>query len=150
MFWTTVDTLTLCAPTCCVRAHQVLASLVKGIAARAASPLTPMPFPERAREWALKSTMLAVQSYMLAATAHGLATAPMEGFDAERLRLYVDVPDRYSVAVVVATGYEVGDSEETETTAPSPRFAPGEVFFADTFGVPFDGVATLPEEADES
>ena len=49
--------------------------------------------------------MLAAQTYLLAATAHGLATAPMEGFDAARLRAYLDVPARYALPLVVAARY---------------------------------------------
>ena len=91
-----------------------------------------VPQPIRAEAWALKGCMLAAQSYMLAATAHGLATAPMEGFDAERLRVYLDVPDRYSLPLVVATGY----APEGDVPRPSPRLPPEEVFFEDCFGGP--------------
>ena len=65
--------------------HGKLASLVKGVAANALSPVAPAPQPEGRKAWAYKSAMLAAQTYLLAATAHGLATAPMEGFDAARL-----------------------------------------------------------------
>lgn len=34
--------------------------------------------------WSFKNTALAVQTYMLACTAYGMTTAPMEGFDARR------------------------------------------------------------------
>ena len=57
-----------------------VASLAKAVAAKALSPLVPAPEPTGAEAWAVKSAMLAASSYMLGATAHGLATAPMEGF----------------------------------------------------------------------
>lgn len=37
-----------------------------------------------AEAWSFKNTALAAQTYILACTAHGLATGPMEGFDARR------------------------------------------------------------------
>lgn len=37
-----------------------------------------------AEAWSFKNTALAVQTYILSCTAHGLDTAPMEGFDARR------------------------------------------------------------------
>lgn len=107
-------------------------SFIKGIAARAASPIAPFPSPVAAQEWSVKSTMLAAQTYMLAATAHGLATAPMEGFDATRLQAYLDVPSRYSLPLVVPTGYAA--DEEDESLAKTTRYPRDRVFFEDTFG----------------
>lgn len=66
--------------------HGHVASALKGIAAHYLSPLRPVPQPVRAEAWALKSAMMAAQNYMLAASAHGLATAPMEGFAQSRVR----------------------------------------------------------------
>ena len=37
-----------------------------------------------AEAWSFKNTALAAQTFILSCTAHGLATAPMEGFDARR------------------------------------------------------------------
>mmetsp|Transcript_52869 Transcript_52869/g.132887 ORF Transcript_52869/g.132887 Transcript_52869/m.132887 type:complete len:353 (+) Transcript_52869:65-1123(+) len=65
----------------------------------------PLPVPSMAETWAYKNTMLAVQTYMLLASAYGLGTAPMEGFDMVRLRRVLMLPDRFSVPLVVATGY---------------------------------------------
>ena len=135
-----------------------VASAVKGIAARALSPIRPVPQPVRAEAWALKGAMMAAQSYMLAATAHGLATSPMEGFarppapfarrrrpprrrlapraqDAERLRAYLDVPDRYSLPLVIPTGYAPADATGR---AASTRLPPADVFFGDRFGGELD------------
>ncbi|MEM7518675.1 MAG: nitroreductase family protein, partial [Planctomycetota bacterium] len=117
----------------CVRLPRKLARLLS-FRRRVASPLVPAPFPERAEEWAVKSAMLAAQSYMFAAASHGLATAPMEGFDSNRLRLYLDVPPRYSIPLVVATGYPCPDDQNRPL---SPRFPPEDLFFRDSFGVPF-------------
>lgn len=111
--------------------HGKLASLVKGFASNALSPVAPAPQPEGRKAWAYKSAMLAAQTYLLAATAHGLATAPMEGFDAARLRAYLDVPARYALPLVVATGYAPADAPEP---TPSPRLDAADVFFEDRFG----------------
>ena len=111
--------------------HGKLASLVKGVAANALSPVAPAPQPEGRKAWAYKSAMLAAQTYLLAATAHGLATAPMEGFDAARLRAYLDVPARYALPLVVATGYAPAESPEPP---PSPRLDVSDLFFEDRFG----------------
>ena len=51
--------------------------------------------------------------------------------DAERLRAYLDVPDRYSLPLVVSTGYAPADAAPG---APSPRLPPADVFFGDRFG----------------
>lgn len=137
-----------------------VASLAKAVAAKALSPLVPAPEPTGAEAWAVKSAMLAASSYMLGATAHGLATAPMEGFvrgprplkrlrsardsyfdppapppqDAARIRAYLDVPDRYAIPLVVATGYAPPDDPPPD--APSPRLPPADIFFGDRFGAP--------------
>ena len=95
--------------------------------------MRPVPQPVAAEAWALKSAMLAAQTYLLAATARGLATAPMEGFDADRLRAYLDVPPRYSLPLVVATGYAPAGATASET---SPRLPAEDMFFEDRFGNP--------------
>ena len=58
--------------------HGKLASLVMGVAANALSPARPRRSP-RAGAWPTSPAMLAARTYLLAATAHGLATAPMDG-----------------------------------------------------------------------
>lgn len=54
---------------------------------------------------AYKNTSFAAMTYMLAAAAHGLDTAPMEGFDANAVHKALGLPERYSVPLIVATGY---------------------------------------------
>jgi len=129
-----------------------LLSMVKGAIARAASPLFPMPFPERAEAWATKPAMLAAQTFVLAATSHGLATAPMEGFDAQRAKIYLDVPDRYALPLLVAAGYPHPDDEKADDdeSSMSPRFDPKDVFFDDSFGRPFhDGLVKFMDDAED-
>mmetsp|Transcript_9082 Transcript_9082/g.13988 ORF Transcript_9082/g.13988 Transcript_9082/m.13988 type:complete len:257 (-) Transcript_9082:148-918(-) len=120
----------------------IVLSALKGIFAKAASPLVPMPFPERANEWATKSAMLAAQTFILAAQSHELVTAPMEGFDAERLRLYLRVPERFSLPLIIATGYPARDDEQIQMNNGrlSPRFPPDSVFSGDVFDAPLKDV----------
>lgn len=60
--------------------------------------------------WAFKQTSFAASTFMLAATAHGLSTNPMEGFSPkdgqQAIRDAVGLPARYSVPVVISLGYE--------------------------------------------
>mmetsp|Transcript_18130 Transcript_18130/g.55513 ORF Transcript_18130/g.55513 Transcript_18130/m.55513 type:complete len:102 (+) Transcript_18130:551-856(+) len=88
--------------------------------------------------------MLAAQSYIFAAASHGLATAPMEGFDASRVRLYLDVPPRYSIPLVVPTGFPSPDDQDRPL---SPRFPPEDLFFQDSFGEPFSFTAAGEDDA---
>ncbi|CAE7312354.1 nfsB, partial [Symbiodinium necroappetens] len=56
--------------------------------------------------WAEKQVMLQAAYFLLAATEHGLATNPMEGFKSKAaVREAVGLPDNYGVAVVVSVGY---------------------------------------------
>ncbi len=50
------------------------------------SSVSPTPSVVGPEAWAIKAASMAAQSYLLAATAHGLATAAMEGFDGRRIR----------------------------------------------------------------
>ena len=99
-----------------------------------ALPITEVPSNE---VWAYKNTMLAAQTFMLAATAAGLVTCPLEGFDGRRLRSAVGLPDKYSIPLAIAVGFPstplVGDGVKTYS---SPRFPFSSVFFKDTYGVP--------------
>ena len=125
-----------------IRAHFLLgqgslATSIKqaalGVARRT---LKPMPTIDPIAVWGAKNTALVVQSYVLAATSHGLATTIMEGYDsvamAQELRLPED--DRYSIPMVVATGYDYFGVETRDQE--SVRLGVEEVVFAETFGVP--------------
>lgn len=98
-----------------------------------------MPTIAGAETWAFKNTMLAVQELLLAATAHGLASCPMEGFDMRRLRKQFRIPLRYSIPIVVSIGY----ASEEKQDAKSLRFAPEEVYHREDFGIPMEGIPKL-------
>jgi nitroreductase len=92
-----------------------------------------VPRLEAPETWASKNAMLAAQTLMLAATAHGLASCPMEGFDALRVRRALGIPSRYCIPVVIALGYQAASQEEK---LPTERYPFEEVFFSDRFGQP--------------
>lgn len=99
----------------------------------ALSHMTQAPTVNSTEGWAFKNTMLAVQSYLLAATSLGLDTCPMEGFDTRRVleALGIDPAEsRYEVPCVVATGYS-DDLDEVREAPQSARFPLREVFFVD-------------------
>ena len=54
-------------------------------------------------------------NFMLGATAAGLATVPMEGFDASRVRRVLDIPRWGCVVLVVPIGYAAEDSPSNKT-----------------------------------
>lgn len=102
--------------------------------------LQPVPRVERPETWASKNAMLAAMSFMLAATAHGLSTCPMEGFDAARVRRILRIPGRYALPVVISLGYEASPTEQAQEgklSVSSPRFPLDEVAHEDSFGKPW-------------
>ena len=114
------------------------------------SALTPSPAADPPRAWAYKNAMPAVQTFLLACAAHGLATHPMEGFDAARVCDAVGLPaERYAVPVIVPVGYaleraeEEGAGETAGAVAATRRFPPQEVVFQDRFGAPMPDVPDL-------
>jgi nitroreductase len=114
-----------------------LATTVKQTATQILSQFgsEPMPTIDPVESWGYKNSALAVQSYVLAATSHGLGTAIMEGYDSARMRKVLRIPDRYNIPMVVATGYDYNSTDERELT---PRMRLDELVFQDRFGVPYN------------
>lgn len=114
----------------------VLSQTFRTLATHLMSPLAPAPMIAGTLDaWASKNVGLAAQTYMLAAQAHGLATAPMEGFDERRVGFLLGIPaDRYSVPLVVSTGY---DLDPAKTAAGDRRLPLSEVACLDAFGTPY-------------
>lgn len=112
----------------------------------------PVPSYAPTIAWAYKQTIFAASTFLLAAESHGLATCPMEGFDERRVKHCLDVPDRYSVPVIIASGYhhhrppeEDQDQEDQEQQEQhdhdpivqqktTPRFPLSDLFFSGRFG----------------
>ncbi len=69
------------------------------------------PIEDR-RRWTIKSTSLAAMTLMLAAWDRGIASCPMEGFDADALCREFDI-DRsaYDPVMLIALGYPTEDAE---------------------------------------
>jgi nitroreductase len=84
-----------------------VAGKVRALATEIASAISPSPvIHKNPASWAVKNTMFASQTFMLAATAHGLGVAPMEGFDERRLCYALNIPmERYTVPLIVSIGY---------------------------------------------
>jgi len=110
------------------------ATLLKQVSTSVISNMHPMPTIEPIQSWSYKNTALAAQSYLLAAESHNLATSIMEGYDARRAKDVLQVPDRYGIPMMVATGYEYEEVTEDMLT---PRLDLDEVVFGNSFGAPF-------------
>ena len=81
--------------------------------------------------WATRSAMLSAATLMIAAEALGVASAPMEGFDALKVKEAFGVPDDHTVCCLVALGYPV-------ETKPFPgRLGLDDVCFEEHFGQPW-------------
>ena len=85
--------------------RESLLDSVEGMAAMAES--------ER-RIWTTRSTALAAMTLMYAAWDQGVATCPMEGFDAEALVETFDIPDGYEPVMLVTLGYPAEGTADIE------------------------------------
>jgi len=54
--------------------------------------------------WAIKSTALACENFMLSIRAHGFDTCPMEGFDEKRVHSLLKLPRDSVIAMVIGVG----------------------------------------------
>ena len=72
-----------------------------------------MPEDER-RIWTTRSTALAAMTLMYAAWDEGVASCPMEGFDAEALVEEFDIPDAYEPVMLITLGYPAADAADVE------------------------------------
>ncbi len=91
--------------------EEVRESLLDSVAGMAA-----MSEPER-RIWTTRSSALAAMTLMYAAWEQGVASCPMEGFDADALVEIFDVPDGYEPVMLVTLGYPADGAADIE----SPR-----------------------------
>eukprot|EP00466_Bigelowiella_natans_P002569 jgi/Bigna1/91846/estExt_fgenesh1_pg.C_1240008 len=94
------------------------------------------------KEWALKNTMIAVSFYLLAATSLGLATAPMEGFNEDVILKILGIPEgRYTIPLVIPTGYPAGTGKFTK------RLPPAEVFYFNSLDEPASNVRAITDSS---
>ncbi|MEK6814634.1 MAG: nitroreductase family protein [Nitrospirota bacterium] len=89
--------------------------------------------PSLRRSVALRNTYIAVEHVALAATSLGLGSCWMEGFDPNRVREILRLPDKVVPAVLMPIGWT------DQQAPPKDRFPAGKVSFAEEYGRPFDG-----------
>jgi nitroreductase len=66
--------------------------------------------PSGVRHWAVRSTLFAAQTLLLAAAARGLDTCPMEGFDPRKLGRLLQLERGDVIALVIAVGRRRSDA----------------------------------------
>jgi nitroreductase len=108
-----------------------LGGLIRSCISTVVSPLKATPAFVPTIAWAYKQASLAASSFLFAAHSHGLGTCPMEGFDETRVKNCLDIPDRYSVPIIIACGYPQEDKLPTKQT---PRLPATDLFFDGKFG----------------
>ncbi len=84
--------------------------------------------PDRAREYAIRSTMLAVMTLILVAQSEGLANGFIGTFDEEGIRREFQIPEDWAVAMILTLGYP---AEEPPLSLRKPL---GDVVNWDTIG----------------
>ncbi|KAK8815215.1 hypothetical protein WA158_003427 [Blastocystis sp. Blastoise] len=94
-----------------------------------ASKTTLAMLPYTAREWSIKNTIFAVQTFVLAAQAKGLGTIIMEGYDGKKIQDIIGCGDRYIVTDVVACGVP-----DVETNKPTLRYPIERMVYEGKFG----------------
>lgn len=68
-------------------------------------PMMRGPFGKAEKElWAVKTTALACENFMLALSAAGFDSCPMEGFDEPRVRRLLSLPRAARIVMVIAAG----------------------------------------------
>jgi nitroreductase len=62
------------------------------------------------RHWTVRSALYAAQTLLLAASAYGLDTCPMEGFDAPKVARALGLPRDLVVPLLIAIGHAAADA----------------------------------------
>ena len=113
-----------------VELGTITGDVAKGLAARAERFVDNVPNVEA---WTTRSTMLAAATLMIAAESLGVNSAPMEGFEPEKVRSSFGIPDDHSVCCLVALGFAAPGIQK-----PFPgRFGLDEVSYLEHFGGPW-------------
>jgi len=73
------------------------------------------------RVWTTRSTALAAMTLMFTAWDEGVATCPMEGFDADGVTETFDVPDGYEPVMLVTMGYPAEGADDIENDRKTRR-----------------------------
>jgi nitroreductase len=98
--------------------------------------------------WAQHDTGLATENLLLEAVELGLVAHPMAGYDAERAQSEFGIPEGFTPIAMIAIGYPyrgklegLDEKSRAKELAPRQRKPIGEVAFAGTWNVPYDGNA---------
>ena len=83
--------------------------------------------------WANRHVMIAFTTMMWAAETLGYDTAPMEGFEEDKVKALLKIPDRVRVVALLGIGRRKGSDKPF-----GGRFDPSRVVFADEWGKPVD------------
>ncbi len=126
-----------------------VATMMKQFATNIMSPIQPMPTIDNVQAWSYKNTSLMAQTFVLAATSHGLSTCLMEGYDSRRVKEVLRIPDRYDVPLMCGVGYEYEGDQDKMQTIRTPRLPMEEVFFSDLFGKELEIAQTNETKNDE-
>ena len=122
----------------------------------------PLPTLSNAETWSSKQVTMVAMTYMLACTARGLATAPMEGnhwsngisscffycfhiahkkytlfeigIDARGIRRVINAPSRYAIPLIVSTGIPFDQNTSITPSRIDDRYKIDELVFGDSFG----------------
>lgn len=62
------------------------------------------------RHWTARSALYAAQTFLLAASAYGLDTCPMEGFNALKMAKALRLPRDLAIPLVIAIGHAAADA----------------------------------------
>jgi nitroreductase len=81
--------------------------------------------------WLNRHVMIAFTTMMLMAEVLGYDTAPMEGFEQEKVREVLKLPLSYHVVALLAIGHLKGNDKFQ-----GGRFSPSRLVFAEEFGKP--------------
>jgi nitroreductase len=74
--------------------------------------------PSGTRHWSARSALLAAQTLMLSASAHGVDTCPMEGFNPAKVSRLLGLRRGAVIPLVIAIGYR---SEQARVEPQSRR-----------------------------
>jgi nitroreductase len=83
--------------------------------------------------WANRQTMIAFTTMMWMAEALGYNTAPMEGFEEDKVKSLLHVPERVRVVALLAIGRRRGPAKPY-----GGRFDPSRTVFAEDWGRPIE------------
>lgn len=125
----------------------IISNKIRALGSHILSPLSPSPVIRATNEaWGVKNAAFAAQQLMLAATAYGLRTLPMEGFDERRLSAILDISlDDYAIPVVICLGHSATENDRLPHLArdalaeegehpTKARFPLEDTCFSDKFG----------------